>query len=498
MLSFTFYSCQDDDFLERETNTQKSAIQHSSQTFSELENNSQFISAYHQLSKQLAQKSNVSGKGGEFIENRYGVKIDSSLINVARTELYTSYTMFLHRAEQPAHYFENLVIEVTDTAATKAYVMQYFPRTPITQTADESFIFEYNYDMIPIQYDEGSKYMVDGCGEVTVTFCNNGPTGGTGPIHHAGPACDPNKQWTEVISPASGCGGDSQPIDGDPANGGFPPYPNNPQSGSNPGGGGAGHGNNEDPSNTTITNPIPCYKVQVDCVEMEVMETDPCDELNNMNKEKPYLNVLRGKVYSTREYGYYFDEGIPGATEADLIPGSLELLNMPVSGTIYGSSHNHPYMQTTKYLPMFGIEDIMWIGKAYYANIKNPRPPISKFFNTLTVDINGTKYHFAIKIENKQEFLLSFYEQYLALSKLEKFNLEDDLKEEYTEIKKDGGNSKKYVEALYKFLEEKNINGVGIYEANLNPNSNNDIENWSKLEYTPNNQQNHITAIPCE
>ncbi|TXK75149.1 hypothetical protein, partial [Mesonia sp. K4-1] len=65
MFSFTFYSCQDDDFLERETNTQKSAIQHSSQSFSELENNPQFISAYHQLSKQLAQKSNVSGKGGE-------------------------------------------------------------------------------------------------------------------------------------------------------------------------------------------------------------------------------------------------------------------------------------------------------------------------------------------------------------------------------------------------------------------------------------------------
>ena len=64
----------------------------------------------------MAQKSNVSGRGGEFIENRYGVKIDSSLINVARTDLYTSYTMYLHRDEQPTHYFENLVIEVTDTA----------------------------------------------------------------------------------------------------------------------------------------------------------------------------------------------------------------------------------------------------------------------------------------------------------------------------------------------------------------------------------------------
>ncbi|TXK77612.1 hypothetical protein, partial [Mesonia sp. K4-1] len=65
MFTCIFYSCQNDEFLEKEASQPKGNIQHSSQSFSELENNSQFISAYHQLSKQLAQKSNVSGKGGE-------------------------------------------------------------------------------------------------------------------------------------------------------------------------------------------------------------------------------------------------------------------------------------------------------------------------------------------------------------------------------------------------------------------------------------------------
>lgn len=448
----------------------------------------------------MAQKSNVSGRGGEFIENRYGVKIDSSLINVARTDLYTSYTMYLHRDEQPTHYFENLVIEVTDTADTKAYVMQYFPRTPISQTADESFIFEYDYTMIPIEYEQGSKVTVNDCGDVTVTFCNNGPNGGEGPTHIAGPDCDPNKQWEVTYLVGEGCGGDTDPSDPGPGNNNFPPYPNNPQNGSNPGyphgGGGAGHGNNT-PTNTTITNPLPCYKVQVDCVEVEVMETDPCDELNNMNKEKPYLNVLRGETTSHTEHGYYFDEGIPGATEAELqTQSSLATLNMPTGGTIYGSSHTHPYMQTTNRLPMFAIEDIMWVGKAYFANTKNPRPPMSKFFNTLTVNINGTNYHFAIKVENRGEFLNAYNNKYGNLSTLEKSNLEEELGKEYTKIRRDGGNFKKYVEALYEFLEEKGINGIGVYKANLN--SNNDIENWDKLEYNPNNTNNPINEIPCE
>jgi len=46
------------------------------------------------------------------------------------------------------------------------------------------------------------------------------------------------------------------------------------------------------------------------------------------------------------------------------------------------------------------------------------------------------------------------------------------------------------------FLEEEVINGIGVYKANLN--SNNDIENWDKLEYNPNNTNNPINEIPCE
>ena len=45
------------------------------------------------------------------------------------------------------------------------------------------------------------------------------------------------------------------------------------------------------------------------------------------------------------------------------------------------------------------------------------------------------------------------------------------------------------------FLEEEEINGIGIYNVNLN--SNNDIENWSKLEYNPNSEES-ITETPCE
>jgi hypothetical protein len=43
--------------------------------------------------------------------------------------------------------------------------------------------------------------------------------------------------------------------------------------------------------------------------------------------------------------------------------------------------------------------------------------------------------------------------------------------------------------------EEEDINGIGIYRANLN--SNNDIENWSKLVYDPSGQE-AITEEECE
>jgi hypothetical protein len=65
---------------------------------------------------------------------------------------------------------------------------------------------------------------------------------------------------------------------------------------------------------------------------------------------------------------------------------------------------------------------------------------MSNFFNTLTVNINGTNYHFAIKVENRGEFLNAYNNKYGNLSTLEKSNLEEELGKEYTKIRRDGGN----------------------------------------------------------
>ncbi|TXK75984.1 hypothetical protein [Mesonia sp. K4-1] len=48
---------------------------------------------------------------------------------------------------------------------------------------------------------------------------------------------------------------------------------------------------------------------------------------------------------------------------------------------------------------------------------------------------------------------------------------------------------------VFVYLEEKVINEIGVYKANLN--SNNDIENWSKLVYDPSGQE-AITEEECE
>lgn len=252
------------------------------------------------------------------------------------------------------------------------------------------------------------------------------------------------------------------------------------------GGSGEGSNNNYEPpslSDDEIISPIYINPVE----DPEEEEEGPCYYLNNMSKEKPYLNVLEGKINSEREYGYYYDNAtyVPEASLHDDRPNELD---MPTGGTIYGCSHTHPSPELTDKFPMFSIQDIMWLGYAYSAHDK-PKPPPEKLFTTLTVK-NGTEVqHFAIKIEDFMSFINSV-NVYAFLSKDKKEDLDNNLISEYDIIEDNGGGYTNYAKTLYKFLDEFDINGIAIYKAE------DDLSNWSKLPYDSENEV-ILNEEPC-
>ncbi|HET8885861.1 MAG TPA: hypothetical protein VFM70_05855 [Salinimicrobium sp.] len=158
--------------------------------------------------------------------------------------------MLIRRDSVPKNYFENVVIEVTDTADIKAFVLQYYPSSAIKPIkTHNSFTFDFSFNFFPIEYENDGKISVNGC-VVTFILCKNG-----GDIHPAGPRCMRAGNEDNLIYDSNfdlcPSGGGSSPTDfGDP-NATTGSHSGYNSSDPTPGGSYAG--------NSTYTQPIPCY-----------------------------------------------------------------------------------------------------------------------------------------------------------------------------------------------------------------------------------------------
>src|SRR5690606_36402862 len=184
--------------------------------------------------------------------------------------------------------------------------------------------------------------------------------------------------------------------------------------------------------------------------------------------------------------------GFSDPVEAQTANGSATEVAIPTGGSIYGGSHTHPFEANgDKVTPMFSVSDIAKLGEIFAkssipASVKYQDP--SKFFFTLTVKNGGSTETFAIKIDNAMQFM-NFSNQYYNMTKQEKEDYSWGLDRRYIKTREGGGSMYDCLKDLFKFMNEKNIKGISIYQA-----TDSNLSNWKKLTY---NSENDIDETDC-
>lgn len=79
-------SCEKDDFLEKELQTGSYPIKYSTKTYQELANNTAFTSTFTALRQHFDAAAASLQARGSYMEEEYGFSIDSSVIEVAKTD----------------------------------------------------------------------------------------------------------------------------------------------------------------------------------------------------------------------------------------------------------------------------------------------------------------------------------------------------------------------------------------------------------------------------
>lgn len=487
-------SCEKDDFLEKELASGSYPVKYSTKTYQELENDIAFTSTFTALHQHFNVGSTSLQGRGSYMEDQYGFSIDSSVVEVAKTDKYTSYTMYISRKEHPKNYFENLVIEVTDTAKTKAYVVQYFPTSSIKPVPEhDSYAFGYDFNFIPIKYNEGSKIDAGGCTPITVTICYESWGDGSDTPHLKTKFCNNPLYLTSYIigGNCAGNSGDGPSFPNDSptqGNNSGPSYPYNP--------GGSGPNNN---GNTTITNPLLCYKTQVDCPpELEYWDAlkDPCDKIADLLNEDNYPGLknklinLKAKTNLTEEKGFYRTS--TGTTNPDLPNGGNGFINIPDNVSepfiILAHTHNSPANSTYSVFSWVDLESINTL--LSLEKIDN-----SKFVLFLfTAD--GTRL--ALTIDDTTKFKTFF-----AIVSDPLFNMENGKKrakemyEMYESqtcepIIREDNNLNTLNDDLVNFLLFMNRNDLGISLFNMNEN----LTEFNKLNY--NQASDNVEEEACD
>ncbi|WP_187248610.1 hypothetical protein, partial [Mesonia sp. K4-1] len=272
--------------------------------------------------------------------------------------------------------------------------------------------------------------------------------------------------------------------------------PNNPQSGSNPGGGGAGHGNNEDPSNTTITNPIPCYKVNADCPELVVK--DPCEKLNDLIQDdtannglvpniKPTLENLKTTLSQPGENGAQFKKNNGSYSNVNLPATTGNSISITAGGDSYGAAHTHPFST----FPMFSWSDVYTLFNLHWhseADIKGDVTFILIAYPTLA---SAQPNVYSITVDNFNAFRSKINANLNAIvAERKDLTMTSPLKDKIEALNEKLGEEYRADTNYEKvFLEQFGDHNISMYKANE------DITDWSELEL--NESLGTVFETPC-
>jgi hypothetical protein len=431
-------------------------------------------------------------------ENQHGFTISDGNVKVIEYNSITSYTMLITRDNvTDDSFFENLVIQEDNNANQKAVLIKYTP-TSITNSIDNSFIFEGTIQKSRAIHFSGLnrtnlENTTDSDCYVEYTMCNWGGT-----EHHAGANC--TQTYTKRVKvncideggSGNGGGGDDDFWSGGSGNDGF----DDPHGG----GGGSADGDpfaspSQDDENEIeiITSPVP---------SLDQPKSTPCKELSKMltNKNtKKSLYDLRNDTNLGHEKGYSVFKNELGIIHAlpcvsnNLAPTSIIMPTGKTTsgGNIIGAFHTHPDAGSTSTYPMFSDGDINWL---FWVATDNQTPRDKKvyeeFFLTLTVP-QGT---FAIKIKDWGKFAAFRNNSSIWQSNnIKKGGSLKLLTDTYSSI----GHNGSFIQmqnALLELFRDFNA-GIGLYEAN------NDLSGWSELELAPagaSNNDEEPTKKPCQ
>lgn len=494
-IAVTLTNCQKDDIIDFATEEQ-SKISIKSITLKE---GKQDIALRNMLND-IEQKQHILSR--TIMENEYNFTVVDHDVNVLIKEDYTSYTILIERLEQDDQYFENLVVEVVPDEETKAYIVKYTPDNIDYMDIHDSYNFEGDVDITPINYD--NTLAKETCIEVTILYCNNDGDGGFGETHIAGANCiSPDHLFEETIKECWEEVASADPFD---------------ETSSTPGGGGSsGSGgspsNNNDPTDdegiVVVDQPVKVkggvntapVVPQEDAIKTKLEILTEVDKIKNRIKA---MYLVRNSATKELASTFSIDNTDPSGYNEHVIPDSDLKFAGTKMPTVTANSkvflhlhHNTQNEEGGKVEPIPSDEDWYNTALLYYQR-KHLNPTEAKDVVVLTVSINGV-YAFVIKDEAKAETLATLVAPELNdgtpnkfLSNIKKQEYNDDF---YKKITKEvmencsSCNDTELAEMFQSFLtdwlnnqESDSIKGISLYHSPIIINQGGDVTfNWSEL-----------------
>lgn len=504
-LIFSFINCEYEEKNETTIILQEKSFTVKRLKFDEISKNSKVIEKLNKLNKNRKSNKDENGKIIYSTENEFYVDTSYADYIVDENGKY-SYTFKVFRND-PEYLLENIVLSSNDSLGFDLHFVQYditllelnqlkngellnlSQKTLVYKISDNSFINQlFNKSLI---VDIGTP----GC-LISINFVQ-GSHCGCEEQHPYGAACTcsiPAINDTIIFTwgacPTESGGGGGTPAPGDP---------NDPTL---PGSGCKGCGD---------INTTPVFE------EEEITINTPCDELNKLTQNPTLPNYpnmgaqdknpriaiinMKNEVNPNNEKGYAFlnvqPNGIPEYapyaqyTQPPVGDPNHVYFSSPF---MFGTIHTHP--NDGVHIPMFSHDDIYSLLSTAENYIPNNSSGNDLFVCVLTVQIGGSSFTYAIKIEDltKLQKLKNLNPNANGTkTKWERFG--EKLKVKYD--KNAGGVSGSpslYEKTFLQFIEDLDL-GVSLYEMEQENAGTPDVtENWKKLELNGNKP---LKEIPC-
>lgn len=476
-------SCQKEDnvLTNEETSNQVQNILSRKLSFDELPHKVQVKKVLDNLNETFTASNNVIQRS---IESDSVSILTDNVLYMTYDETHT-YTFTLIR-NNPDYYIENIVLHYNlNTNSYDEYLVQYNVTAENYIEVFDGGSLNENTNVLITDLDSGTLSTILGrsncfrtCQTIDVP-CQD-PEGAS---HLPGEPC----MWTGTSRGAfsyQSCGVTCIDI-----------TPSNDIDAGDSAGGGSGGGNPD--GSVVVTNPNPTEPCQDSSGQVGITDSSGCTPVNETTQHQKnceQLNILGSNqkikesfqdlqskaadAFITREFGYKLTLGED--------PAPLQLgndLTQPrpqYGGQIYGMSHTHQDKLPSgdKVFPMFSVEDVFNLGMLAIRHSVHPKE-FDLYVFTLTVKTdNGGTETFALKINNWLDFV-SWMNDYGILSSNDKERFGRILQDTYDDIYKEGGGNipQNYLKPFFKFLQDKDIKGVDMYQAN-DPS----LNSWKRLE----------------